>query len=84
VLDHVVDGHAGIGRATRRVDVEGDVLFRVQRAANRRAEYATMPPREGRYFSAEEAVGYGLADEMATPDARMVRLPGRPIGFGPP
>jgi ATP-dependent Clp protease, protease subunit len=37
---------------------------------------------KGRFFSAQEAVDYGLADEVAMPDARMYRLPGRPIGFG--
>jgi ATP-dependent Clp protease, protease subunit len=36
----------------------------------------------GRFFSAQDAVGYGLADAVADPDARMVRLPGRRIGFG--
>jgi ATP-dependent protease ClpP protease subunit len=37
----------------------------------------------GRFFSAPEAVHYGLADEVASPNARMLRLPGRPIGFSP-
>lgn len=37
----------------------------------------------GRYLSADEAVAYGLADEVAAPDARIHRLPGRPIGFRP-
>jgi ATP-dependent Clp protease, protease subunit len=37
----------------------------------------------GRYLSAEEAVAYRLVDEVATPDARMYRLPGRSFGFGP-
>ncbi|MGA3149091.1 MAG: ATP-dependent Clp protease proteolytic subunit [Acidimicrobiales bacterium] len=36
----------------------------------------------GRFFSAEEAIDYGLVDEVAAADARMYRLPGRPIGFG--
>lgn len=36
----------------------------------------------GRFLSAREAVDYGLADEVAAPDAPMVRLPGRPLGFG--
>ena len=36
----------------------------------------------GRFLSAEEAVAYGLADEIATPGARITPLPGRPIGFG--
>ncbi len=37
----------------------------------------------GRFFSAQEAVEYGLVDEVASPNARMLRLPGRPIGFDP-
>jgi len=36
----------------------------------------------GRFFSAGEAIEYGLVDEVAAPDARMYRLPGRTIGFG--
>ena len=31
----------------------------------------------------QEAIDFGLADEVAAPDARMYRLPGRPIGFDP-
>jgi ATP-dependent protease ClpP protease subunit len=37
----------------------------------------------GRFLSAREAIDYGLADQVATPDARIYRLPGRRIGFGP-
>jgi ATP-dependent Clp protease protease subunit len=37
----------------------------------------------GRFLSAQEAIDYGLADEVAAPDAQVYRLPGRPIGFGP-
>ncbi len=36
----------------------------------------------GRFFSAEEALSYGLVDEIAAPSARVFRLPGRAIGFG--
>jgi ATP-dependent Clp protease protease subunit len=36
----------------------------------------------GRYLSGPDAIEYGLADELATPEARLYRLPGRPIGFG--
>jgi ATP-dependent Clp protease, protease subunit len=36
-----------------------------------------------RYLSADEAVTLRLVDEVATPDARMYRLPGRTFGFGP-
>jgi ATP-dependent Clp protease, protease subunit len=35
------------------------------------------------YLSAQEAVVYGLADEVATPDAPTYRFPGRPLGFAP-
>ncbi len=37
----------------------------------------------GRFFAAREAVDYGLADEVASPGARVVRMPGRPVGFDP-
>ncbi len=37
---------------------------------------------DGVFLTAAEAVDYGLADEVATPVNRIVRLPGRPMGFG--
>jgi ATP-dependent Clp protease protease subunit len=37
----------------------------------------------GRFFSADQAVAYRLVDEVASPDARMYRLPGRSFGFRP-
>ena len=37
----------------------------------------------GRFLSASEALEYGIADEIAAPDARMIHLPGARIGFGP-
>jgi ATP-dependent Clp protease protease subunit len=37
----------------------------------------------GRFLTAEEAVAYGLADEIASPQAQVHRLPGNPMGFGP-
>jgi ATP-dependent Clp protease protease subunit len=37
----------------------------------------------GRFLTASEAVAYGLVDDVATPDARIQRLPGRPMGFRP-
>ena len=41
----------------------------------------TEDAARGRHLSAEEAVAYGIADEVATPDAGMMRLPGHPPGF---
>jgi ATP-dependent Clp protease protease subunit len=36
----------------------------------------------GRYLTAAEAVSYGLADEVAQPEARIHQFPGPPVGFG--
>jgi ATP-dependent Clp protease, protease subunit len=57
---------------TRLAQITGQPLDRLRQEAS-----------AGRYLSAEEAVNYGLVDEVATPDARMYRLPGRTFGFGP-
>jgi ATP-dependent Clp protease, protease subunit len=56
----------------RLAEITGQPLDRLREEAS-----------SGRYLSAEEAVAYGLVDEVATPDARMYRLPGRTFGFGP-
>ncbi len=56
---------------------------RLSEATGRSIEDLRVDASEGRFLSAEEAVSYGLADEVATPDARVHRLPGRAIGFGP-
>jgi ATP-dependent Clp protease protease subunit len=37
----------------------------------------------GRFLSAAEAVDYGILDSVASPDSRIIRLPGRPLGFQP-
>jgi ATP-dependent protease ClpP protease subunit len=56
---------------------------RMSEATGTSVEHLRHDAREGRFLSAEEAVTYGLADEVAAPDARIHRLPGRSIGFGP-
>lgn len=37
----------------------------------------------GRFLSPGEAVDYGILDSVAGPDAPIIRLPGRPLGFQP-
>ena len=44
---------------------------------------ASRDAAQSRFLDAGEAVAYGLADEVATPDARMFRLPGTTLGFRP-
>jgi ATP-dependent Clp protease protease subunit len=42
--------------------------------------------QQGRFFGAEEALGYGILDEVARPDAPVRQLPGTgppPMGFRP-
>jgi ATP-dependent Clp protease, protease subunit len=72
-LEQLVTAHAaGWSTFCRRVsEATGQEVARITDDASR-----------GRYFTAAEAVEYGLADEIATPDARIYRLPGRTIGFG--
>lgn len=57
---------------TRLAEITGQPLDRLREDAS-----------VGRYLSADEAVAYRLVDEVAAPDARMYRLPGRTFGFGP-
>ena len=59
------------GFCTRLAEVTGQPLERVLDDTAR-----------GRFLSAQEAIDYGLADEVTAADARMYRLPGRTIGFG--
>lgn len=60
---------------------------RVGRAVGRTAASVEEDLVRGRFFSAAEAVGYGLLDEVCRPDASVHRLPGggtQPMGFRPP
>lgn len=71
-LEQLVSAHSGSWEAfcRRLSEITGQAIDRIQDDAAR-----------GRFFSAAEAIDYGLVDEVATPDARMYRLPGRPMGY---
>jgi ATP-dependent Clp protease, protease subunit len=56
---------------------------RLSEATGQSLEHLRHDASRGRFFSAEQAVAYGLADTVAGPDATIHRLPGRSIGFGP-
>ena len=73
-LQQMAAAHADQWRSfcSRVSEATGQTLERVMDDADR-----------GAYLSAEEAVEYGLADEVMMPDAPLHRLPGRPIGFAP-
>jgi ATP-dependent Clp protease protease subunit len=72
-LQHLVRAH---------LDQWSAFCSRVAAACGQSEDRLREDAASGRYFSAQEAVDYGFADEVATPDARVIRLPGRPIGFG--
>jgi len=56
---------------------------RLARATGKAFEQVEEDTARGRFLTADEAMAYGLVDEVAAPDARIDRLPGRPMGFGP-
>jgi ATP-dependent Clp protease, protease subunit len=55
---------------------------RVSEVSRQSLDQVRADARSGRFFSAQEAVDYGLADEVAAPGARPFQLPGTSIGFG--
>ncbi len=61
----------------------GSLCARLAEATGRSVEYVVEDTARGRFLSAEEAVEYGLLDTVTTSDARIVRMPGRPLGFRP-
>lgn len=61
---------------------------RLAAAVGRSVDAVAADLDRGRFFSAEEAVAYGLVDEVAQPDAEIRQLPGTgpgqpPMGFRP-
>ncbi len=68
--------------ATAHLDQWSAFCSRVAATCLQSEDQVRHDAARGRFLSAREAVDYGLADEVAAPDARVVRLPGRPLGFG--
>jgi ATP-dependent Clp protease protease subunit len=54
---------------------------RLAAAVHQPAEHVEADVAAGRFLSAEEALAYGLIDEIS--GARRPEQPGRPMGFGP-
>ncbi len=59
----------------------GAFCARLAEATGRTAESVADDAARGRFLSADEAVGYGIVDEVAGAD--ITRLPGPPMGFRP-
>jgi ATP-dependent Clp protease protease subunit len=57
---------------------------RLAAATHRKLEDIVDACRAGRYLSAEEAVSFGLADEIASRGATIHAWPGAGLGFRPP
>jgi ATP-dependent Clp protease protease subunit len=68
--------------ASAQVERWAAYCARLARATGQPLERIADDAAAGRYFSADEAVAYGLLDEVATPDAKLYRLRGPSIGFG--
>jgi ATP-dependent Clp protease protease subunit len=68
--------------ATAHADQWTAFCARLSEVTGRPLERVLDDADRGRFLSAQEAIDYGLVDEVAAADARMYRLPGRPIGFG--
>ena len=56
---------------------------RVAEACGQELEALRADFSSGRFLDAAQAVAYGLADEVAAPNAPVHQMPGRPMGFGP-
>ena len=55
----------------------------IARATGQPLDRVAAEAEGGRFFTAEDAVAYGLGDRVSGVGASIHRLPGRPIGFRP-
>jgi ATP-dependent Clp protease, protease subunit len=56
---------------------------RLAGATGRTAEQIAEDAAGGRFLTADDAVAYGIVDQVATPDSPVAQLPQRPLGFRP-
>jgi ATP-dependent Clp protease protease subunit len=69
--------------AELRSDERQRFCVRIAAAVGKSAEVVAEDLRRGKFFNAEEAVTYGLLDEICRPEAEIHQLPGPPMGFRP-
>jgi ATP-dependent Clp protease protease subunit len=66
-----------------RADERRRFCARVAAAAGKSEDEVAADLTAGIYMGVDEAVAYGLIDEVCRPDASIHQLPGPPIGFHP-
>lgn len=84
--DLVVEGHARdvAARAAAALARVSEFHERLARATRRSLDQVAEDCSAGRYLSADEALSYGLIDEIAGRGATIRDLGGRRLGFQPP
>ncbi len=69
--------------AELRSDERQRFCERIATAIGQSADVVAEDLHRGTFFNAEEAVTYGLLDEICRPEAEIHQLPGPPMGFRP-
>jgi ATP-dependent Clp protease, protease subunit len=69
--------------AELRADERRRFCERIGAAVGKSADAIAEDLRLGTFFTAEQAVTYGLLDEICRPEAEIHQLPGPPMGFRP-
>ena len=86
----IIEPTTEFGGTARQIEQRASAHLDQWTAFCRRLAEATGQPLDrisedaghGLYLTAEDALEYGLADEMASPEAPVASLAGHPIGFG--